>query len=113
MYYYVNAKTTLPRKYKEQELKNLLSIEDFIKEDVDCPVFIGNNKIWFEGPLKLTTAGKFHFRPILKMLIHPRKDSAEVVTDQRQFSKFSDIAQFFYAAAGSCSDEEYDRWFLN
>jgi len=99
-----------------------MKIRDFIQQDIDIDVYdsvcdgIG---IAFVGPMKLTEAGEKKFAEVLDYDISIIMDgsgfhNAIVDTDAPEGEwqqKLGNAKQFFWAAAGYCSCEDYELWF--
>lgn len=94
-----------------------MKVAEFIKREDDLDVYdnvceeIG---IAFCGPLKLTAEGKLMFADVLEYEIDVDEDygCAIVNVDLPDWeTRLRNAKRFFYAAAGYCDADDWDRWF--
>ena len=101
-----------------------MKVRDFIKQDISVDVVddvCEELYIAFDGPVTLTDEGKDHFDFALSLDVEmhsPCQDDilAIVHVDDEFFPdlwefRLEKAKEFFYAAAGYCSIEDYERWF--
>ena len=95
-----------------------MKIRDFIRQPVDIDVYddvCEELGIAFCGPLYLTDAGQKKFAEVLDYEIEPDNGCMIVHVDDEKSSvwkhKLKVAKQFFYAAAGYCDADDYDKWF--
>lgn len=96
-----------------------MKVRDFIKRNDDIDVYddvceaLG---IAFCGPLKLKKAGLAEFSDVLDYDIDDRGDLAIVHVDDPDDAvwkhRLKRAKKFFHAAAGYCSDDDWDKWFV-
>lgn len=99
-----------------------MKIKDLLKLDIDVDVYDNVEdgiEIAFCGPMELTDAGKEKFADVLEYDCVLQNDICMVYTDEQDGVKFDKykkrlrIAEyFFYALAGYCSADDYDKWFV-
>ena len=96
-----------------------MKVKDFIKEDIDidvCDDYDERCYIAFCGALKLKPKGEEHFKEVLEYEIElfdkdfNWKYPTAIIhcEDGKQAQK---AKEFFFSAAGYCSDSDYKRWF--
>ena len=95
-----------------------MKIREFIHQDIDIDVYddvCEALEIAFVGPVKLTDAAKNFFEEVLDYDITLYDDHSVVSVDDDRDAvwkhKLRLAHEFFYAAAGYCSEEDYNRWF--
>lgn len=95
-----------------------MTVRELITQDIDIDVYddvCEELAIAFCGPLELTECGKQKFAEVLDYELQLNDDCAIVCVDapegewQRRLRK---AKQFFNAAAGYCSSDDYDNWFI-
>lgn len=70
--------------------------------------------IAFCGPLKLTKEGKEKFAEVLEYDIHPDPYYCIAVVDidlPDWKTRLKNAKEFFYAVAGYCANEDWNKWF--
>ena len=94
-----------------------MKIKDFIKIEQDIDVYDNvceEIAIAFCGPMALTAEGKRKFAEVLEYEIEsdPLYGCAVVDVDGPDWKhKLNEAKAFFYAAAGYCREDNYDKWF--
>jgi len=102
-----------------------MKIREFIKLEADIDVYddvCEELAICFCGPVKLTEEGKKHFAEVLDYDITVYEDiksqniDAAVVSIDGEYvtewkPRLRKAQEFFNAAAGYCSEKNYNRWF--
>ena len=94
-----------------------MKIKEFIKLEEDIDVYddvCEELAIAFCGPVELTTDGEQHFCEVLDYDIDVDIDNCTAVVnvDSDEWkAKLKKAKEFFSAAAGYCSEENYNRWF--
>lgn len=103
--------------------KSKTTVREFIAQDVDMDVYddvTDELGIAFVGPMELTDEGKEHFAQVLDLEMMVKEapgfgTNAYVLidgTDGNGWKKrLKQAKEFFEAAAGYCSADDYDRWF--
>ena len=102
--------------------QNLFKVRDFIKFNDDIDVYddvCEELGIAFCGPMLLTEAGEEHFAEVLDYDIQidfsgSIKTAAVRVDDDDEKvwkHKLKKASEFFYALAGYCAADDYDKWF--
>lgn len=97
-----------------------MKIRDLIQQEIDIDVYdevcedIG---IAFCGPLKLTDLGKKKFNDVLDYDVCIQRgirfDVAIIKNDCDNWKEILEKAKsFFWAAAGYCADDDYNKWFI-
>lgn len=97
-----------------------MKVKDFIKIEQDIDVFDNvceELAIAFCGAIKLTKEGKKKFADVLEYDIDVRKSFlADVAVIDIDYDDWKDrlkkAKEFFYSVAGYCSEENYDKWFV-
>ena len=97
-----------------------MKVKDFIKIEQDIDVFDNvceELAIAFCGAIKLTKEGKKKFADVLEYDIDVRKSFlADVAVIDIDYDDWKDrlkkAKEFFYSVAGYCSEENYDKWFI-
>lgn len=97
-----------------------MKVKDFIKIEQDVDVFDNvceELAIAFCGAIKLTKEGKKKFADVLEYDIDVRKSFlADVAVIDIDYDDWKDrlkkAKEFFYSVAGYCSEENYDKWFI-
>lgn len=95
-----------------------MKVREFIKREDDIDVYddvCEELGIAFCGPLKLRAEGKREFADVLDYEIDVDEVycCATVHVDGPDWkSNLKRAKAFFYAAAGYCADDDYQRWFL-
>ena len=97
-----------------------MKVKDFIKIEQDVDVFDNvceELAIAFCGAIKLTKEGKKKFADVLEYDIDVRKSFlADVAVIDIDYDDWKDrlkkAKEFFYSVAGYCSEENYDKWFV-
>ena len=104
-------------------LRTKTTVREFIAQDVDIDVYddvTDELAIAFVGPMELTEAGKEHFAPVLDFEIMVKEapgfgNNAYVMVDGNDGDawekRLEQAKEFFEAAAGYCSADDYDKWF--
>ncbi len=91
-----------------------MKVKDIISRDIDVDVYSDYTDelaTAFVGPIRLTEEGEKEFYEALNYDIDlNEKEGCCIVhcDNDRQLSKAS---HFFNAAAGWCSEDDYDKWF--
>ncbi|MGM9598709.1 MAG: hypothetical protein ACI3VY_02180 [Faecousia sp.] len=94
-----------------------MKVRDLIEQSIDIDVYddvCEELGIAFCGPLKLTEEGEKEFSEALDYEVELNSNYAIVSVDapegewQKRLKK---AKKFFYAAAGYCDADDYDRWF--
>ena len=94
-----------------------MKIKDFIKMEIDIDVYDNVEEslaIAFCGPAELTAEGKRKFAEALEydIDVDERYGAAVVDVDCPDWTnKLTEAKAFFYAAAGYCREDLYDKWF--
>ena len=95
-----------------------MKVKDLIEQEVDIDVYDDVTEelgIAFCGPLYLTDAGKKYFAEVLDYDMQFGHECMIVCVDDEQDSvwkhKLIQAKEFFYAAAGYCDADDFDRWF--
>lgn len=94
-----------------------MKIKDFIKMEIDIDVYDNVEEslaIAFCGPAELTAEGKRKFAEALEYNIDvdERYGAAVVDVDAPNWRhRLNEAKAFFYAAAGYCTETNYDKWF--
>ena len=93
-----------------------MTFEDFIKQDIDvdvCDDVEDKGYPAFTGPLELTDAGRSRFCEILGLPVSIDDDLAVIsLNDAKHWMKKQrDLELFLNAAAGYCSESDYNNWF--
>lgn len=104
-------------------MKTKMTVRDFIAQDIEIDIYddvtdeIG---VCFTGPMELTAEGEEHFKELLDLDVEIKDapgwgDNAYVLIDGDDGDAWEDrleiAKEFFYAAAGYCTDDEYHLWF--
>lgn len=97
-----------------------MKVKDFIKIEQDTDVFDNvceELAIAFCGAIKLTREGKEKFADVLEYDIDVRKsflaDVAVIDIDYDDWKeRLKKAEEFFYSIAGYCSEENYNKWFI-
>ena len=97
-----------------------MKVKDFIKIEQDIDVFDNvceELAIAFCGAIKLTKEGKKKFADVLEYDIDVRKSFlADIAVIDIDYDDWKDrlkkAKEFFYSVAGYCSEENYDKWFI-
>lgn len=97
---------------------NIYTIRDFLKQDIDIDVDIGQTEIAYCGPTELTEEGEKEFASILDDNIvvnlyekeYHHLDYASVVYPGTH-EKVKLIEKLFWWIAGYCSEEDWERLF--
>ena len=102
-----------------------MKVRDFIKINADIDVYDNVCEelgICFCGPMMLTKEGEEHFDVVLNFDIEldfsGEFKTASIDIDDEFFPdqwkwKLKKAEEFFYAAAGYCADEDYQKWFVD
>jgi len=94
-----------------------MKIREFVKIEQDIDVYdnvVEELGIAFCGPLRLKKAGEEKFAEVLDYDIdsEPKYCTAVVNIDFDDWKdRLRKAKEFFYAAAGYCTDEEWNKWF--
>ena len=99
-----------------------MKVRDLIEQEISIDVyddFCDEIAIAFDGPLVLTHEGEWHFWDVLnyevKLYSHGGDIHAVVCVDDEneevRVRRLKKASEFFYAQAGYCSQEDYDKWF--
>lgn len=94
-----------------------MKIREFVKIEQDIDVYdnvVEELAIAFCGPLKLKPEGKRKFAEVLEYDIEsdPKYGTAIVNVDFDDWKdRLKKAKEFFYAAAGYCADEDWNKWF--
>lgn len=96
-------------------MKITISIRDFLKLNDDIDVsddYADDFCIAYCGPMELTEEGEKEFSDILDLniTVYPQYCEA-VVNGIENGVQHMRVAKFFYALAGYCTEESYDKWF--
>lgn len=108
-----------------KECKNMaikkMKVKEFIKMDVDVDVYDNITEelaIAFCGAVELTEDGKFYFEIALNLDVELDEENgiAIVDVDDEFFEdlwkfKLEKAEEFFYSAAGYCTEEKYNQYF--
>lgn len=95
-----------------------MKVREFIRREDDIDVYddvCEELGIAFCGPLKLRAEGRLEFIDVLNYEIDVDEAHccAIVHVDGPNWkSRLKRAKTFFYAAAGYCADDDYQRWFL-
>ena len=96
-----------------------MKVKDLIEQEIDIDVYddvCEELGIAFCGPLFLTEEGKKTFAEVLEYDVRLSGDVAivNVDTEDDGWKKKLRLAKkFFVSAAGYCSVDDYDRWFIS
>jgi hypothetical protein len=89
-----------------------MKVRDLITDEIDIDVYDDYTEelcIAFVGPLRLTNNGESKFAEVLNYDITIKGGNCIVHCDNdHQLKK---ACEFFNAAAGWCSEDDYDKWF--
>lgn len=96
-----------------------MKVRDFIKREEDIDVYDNVCEelgIAFCGPLRLKKEGEEKFDEVLdydiEINVGPRYSVAIIDIDKDDWERrLKKAKEFFYAAAGYCADEDYQKWF--
>ena len=94
-----------------------MKVKDFIKMEIDIDVYDNVEEslaIAFCGPLELKAEGKRKFAEVLEYEIESNPDYGCAVVDVDYDDwkhRLNEAKAFFYAAAGYCSDNNWNKWF--
>lgn len=94
-----------------------MKVKDFIKMETDIDVYDNVEEslaIAFCGPAELTAEGKRKFAEALEydIDVDERYGAAVVDVDHDNWKhELTEAKAFFYAAAGYCREDLYDKWF--
>lgn len=94
-----------------------MTVRELIAQEIDVDVYddvCEEISIAFTGPMKLTKEGRKHFAPVLdfKVSLDRDEDIATVLIETDDWEKrLAQAKEFFVAAAGLCSEENYEKWF--
>lgn len=93
-----------------------IKLKDFIQQDIDLDIaddVCEELYIGFVGPLNLTQAGKDKFGKLLDLDVEVSEDSALLLLDGREdWQGLLKLAKvLFTAAAGYCSESDWNKWF--
>jgi hypothetical protein len=102
--------------------KKIIKVKDLIKMNVDIDVYDNVTQeivaISFVGPVGLTEEGRKYFKEVLeyKITLYEKECWASVKCDDQEpeikcLNKAKKAQKFFFACAGYCSVEDYDKWF--
>lgn len=86
----------------------IMNIRDLINLEIDVDV-MGNIAIAFCGPLELTPEGIEHFSEVLDLEVEV--SNTEAYVDQGNSRLYDKAKEFFWAAAGYCSDSLWTKFF--
>lgn len=100
------AYTSVCEEFLEEPVTML--IRDLIKLEIDIDVG-GNIAVAFCGPLELTTEGNEYFSDILDLEVEVGDTDAYV--DYSNSRLYDKAKEFFWSAAGYCSDTLWCRYF--
>ena len=94
-----------------------MKVKELITQDVDVDVYDNiceSIAIAFVGPIELTETGKEQFGETLDLEVEISGDTATVIIPETDWThKLKNAKQFFYAAAGYCSIENTEKWFID
>lgn len=104
-------------------MKKTMKIEEFMNEERDIDVYddvVDGIGIAFCGPMLLTPEGKKEWEDVLNLDItvidSPYTGDVAIVEVDKygdDWEKYQIRAKsFFYALAGYCAAEDYDKWFI-
>ena len=90
-----------------------MKVKDLFTQDIDIDVYDDYTEelgIAFIGPIELTAEGQKHFAEVMEYTIEFSADGDCFVhcDNDHQLKK---AKEFFFAAAGWCSEDDYDKWF--
>ena len=92
-----------------------MKVRDLIKTEIDIDViddYTAELEIAFVGPIKLTEEGEKQFYEVMEYDVKLHSDdSSTCIVHCENDVQFRKAEQFFYAAAGWCSEKNYDKWF--
>lgn len=94
-----------------------MKVREFITREDDIDVYDNVCEelgIAFCGPLKLRAEGKKKFTEVLEYDIDVQEKYCTAIIDvdgDKWKEKLRKAKEFFYAAAGYCADEDYQKWF--
>lgn len=96
------------------------TVEDLLELEIDIDVYddvCEDIAICFCGPQELTEEGKEYFAPVLCLPVEVNDESGYAIVhvddpDEKVWKRRLKAAkEFFYAAAGYCDADLYDKWF--
>ena len=99
-----------------------MKIKELIKKDIDIDVYDNVTQeivaISFAGPVGLTEEGRKYFKETLEyeVKLYEEEGWASVKCNDQEpeikwLTKAKKAQKFFFACAGYCSVEDYDKWF--
>lgn len=95
-----------------------MKVKDLLEQEIDIDVVddvCEELDIAFVGPLRLTKAGLMKFSDVLEYPVRLRNDVCIVKIDDESemvwTRRLDKAIEFFHAAAGYCSEDDYNRWF--
>lgn len=94
-------------------------VKELLEQEIDIDVYDNVCEelcIAFVGPLYLTQEGQKEFSDVLELNVKLDKDmkSAQIKVNgqtDKWLKTLRHAERFFSAAAGYCSEENYDKWF--
>lgn len=98
----------------------MIKVKDLLGQSVCMDVYDNvceELAIAFDGPQKLTEEGKNHFAEVLEyeVKIHYNGSDTVAIVDvdgEDWEDRLEKAKELFYGAAGYCSVEDYDKWFV-
>ena len=99
-----------------------MKVKDLIEQEIDVDVYddvCDDIGIGFVGPVDLTEQGKEHFAEVLEYAVKVHdcngylqaKIYVDDGTEDGWKKRLRKAKEFFRAAAGYCSVEDYEKWF--
>ena len=93
-----------------------MKVRDFIKEDIDidvCDDYDERCYIAFCGPMKLKPKGEERFKEVLdyEIDILPNFKYPIAIITCNNGKEAQNAKEFFFSAAGYCSESGYNKWF--
>lgn len=91
----------------------VMPIREFIKMDIDidvCDDYDESCYIAYCGAIALTEEGEKEFADVLDTMVEVSDDIALLHAESDEEVKA--LKRFFRSAAGYCSEENYNKWFI-
>ena len=91
-----------------------MKVKELIKMEIDVDVYDSLTDILaiaFVGPLLLTEDGEKEFKEVLELEATLNLDNRYCIINCENMMEVKKCAKFFKAAAGYCSEENYNKWF--
>lgn len=100
-------------------MKEIMGVWQLLERDIDVDIVddvCEDLRIAFIGPQKLTKEGRNHFASVLDYEVDVDEEAGTAVlmigNSKYWKSKLEKAKELFYGAAGYCSMEDYDKWFV-